>query len=344
MKIAKIPLQPFSRFHFGEFKIDINVALSSTSTFAHSDTLFSALINSYSKKYNDTESFIKSFEDNKLKISSLFYYIENEKTCIYLFPKPVFLDLYSIRDGQHKKRNRILFVSQGVWNNGFDTSQWVDSEGNAKDGFLLLQEGEVLITIDEAKSLGLKAETFIFKIVDNPKNPIRKAHKDDAIFYQSDVEIAKIKDVTTGIYFLYCAEYDAELKLKTSTNIMAYSGIGGEKGNTGRTMLSPVFGESIDFIPKLNGLESGFINLSLINPTNEKELKEIEFFKTILRGGSGFDSVGYHKIVRMIKEGALIKEDSICGQLVDITGENIKYEHKILRNGKALLVPINYKK
>jgi len=49
-----------------------SLIFSSTSSFAHSDTLFSALINSFAS-INDAGILVKAFESNRINISSLFY-------------------------------------------------------------------------------------------------------------------------------------------------------------------------------------------------------------------------------------------------------------------------------
>lgn len=106
MKVVRIPLQPCSRFHFGELKLDHDLALTDTSLFAHSDTLFSALVNAYSSFADGAEDFIMRFrpDGGSIKISSLFYYLQNNEERVYFLPKPVFLDIESPKtvDGNHK--------------------------------------------------------------------------------------------------------------------------------------------------------------------------------------------------------------------------------------------------
>jgi CRISPR type III-A-associated RAMP protein Csm4 len=186
MKIARIPLQPFSRFHFGEFKFDVNLGLSATSAFAHSDTLFSALINSYAY-INDAGTLVEAFEGDQINISSLFYYLKNGDKLIFFLPKPVFLETDSKFDGYHKLRNKIKFVSHSVWQQGFNQEQWAN-----QDEYKIIQN-EFLISKDEYDDFikGIEVpELKIYKTVQNPKSPIRKNAPDDSIFYQTDVEIA----------------------------------------------------------------------------------------------------------------------------------------------------------
>ena len=342
LKITKIPLKPYTKFHFGAFSTDNNVALNSTSLFAHSDMLFAALVNSYSDLFGGAEDFIAEFKNDKLAISSQFYYIEKEEESIYLLPKPLFLDIFTKRDGQHKSRNRIQFVSLKIWEQGFDPSNWIDEKGNITNDYALIQDGAILLTKDEYETFNFSEKTTIFKISDTPKSPIR-AHHNASIFYQADVEIAFInKDTSVGLYFFYQADENAEVKLKTATNALAKSGFGGEKSNMGRTMKDPKF-EELDITEKdTTDYDKSFTNISLISPKDKNELDKIKYFKTILRGGAGHNgATNLYNVIRMIKEGSLIK-DNIVGNIVNI-GKDFK-EREVLRYGKAFLLPICIKK
>ncbi len=339
MKAVRIPLQPHSHFHFGEFKIDSNVALSSTSVFAHSDTLFSALVNSYFHGVGEANDFVGLFSKSKICISSLYYYLKKDDTVVYLLPKPVFLDLYSPRDGEHKLRNQIKFVSAGVWQKGFTTKDWTDA---TKD-YCFIQNHDILLTSKERDELGLNAKDHVFSVVDIPKSPIRKADPNQSIYYQTDVEVGKIKDVEIGFYFLYNADSDAELELKRAVNVLVYSGIGGEKNNTGRVMQEPKY-DNFDLNLVQNKKDTpGFTNISLLNPADAAELKKVIYSQTKLRGGrkSGKDD-GEYEVVRMINEGALLNDKDIRGRLVAI-GTDID-NNKVYRNGLAFVLPLIYYK
>lgn len=337
MKIIRIPLQPHSHFHFGEFKVDSNVALSTTSDHAYSDSLFSAIINSYLDLKGDAQNFVDDYLNKKISISSLFYYLEatDENRIVYLLPKPSFLDLFTSAEGKHKMFNQIKFVSNGIWEMGFDTSKWTEEEDSE---VVFIQNHEILITKEEATMLKIDQSDFVFQTVDIPKSPIRKANPDDSIFYQSDIEIGKIDGIEIGFYFFYIAEQVAESRLKDAVNLISYSSIGGEKQNIGRIMMQPIFGDTINLASNAAG-NKGFTNLSLINPESEMELQDVVYSQTILRGGRETGK-GTYKVVRMIKEGALLSNDKIKGRLVEIGTDFL--ENKALRNGKAFIVPITY--
>lgn len=336
MKVARIPLQPHSRFHFGQFRVDNNVALSNTSEIAHSDTLFSALISSYYLLNNDANELVDQFRRG-LKISSLFHYLKNDNFLIYLLPKPVFLDIYSIRDGNHKLRNKIKYVSHRVWQLGFDTSEWLD-----ESKFKLIQNQQILITIEEFNRLNLKKNDFIFKIVDQPKNPIREVNNDPSIFYRADVEIGRLENVEIGFYLIYDSPEFDDLFLKIAINILAFSGIGGDRSNSGRNMGIPVFDEFIDLhIINNDILKTGYCNLSLLIPKDQSELNMVNLFQTIFRGGanSGINNNKYLGI-RMIQEGGLLFNE-IEGKIVEIGLSDMNVQ--ALKYGKSLYLPISFK-
>jgi len=335
MKIARIPLLPNSRFHFGEFKVDVNVGLSSTSIIAHSDTLFSALINSYNI-INDAGKMVDAFRDRKLNISSLYYYLEINQQIIYFLPKPVFIDADSKIDGNHKLRNKIKFVSKKIWEQGFNQNEW---QNNQK--YIILQNEFVLLK-EEFDSIlpGIDADKIkIFNIIQSPKSPHpqvpeRKNDPKDSIFYLTNLEINdnKIKDLIIGFYFIYSSSEEFEIQLRDAVNVLAKSGIGGEKNNMGRTMGDPQFDEF-----HLDLESENFTNVSVVSPANYSDFQNISLYKSFIRGGRKTSSGGGYKVVRMIKEGALVS-NKLEGKLIIIgTDDN---NNDALRNGLAYLLPV----
>lgn len=338
MKAVRIPLKPYSHFHFGEFKVDSNIALSTTSDIAHSDTLFSALVNAYAEGVGNANDFVKYFSEGKIKLSSLFYYLKKGETIVYLLPKPVVVDINSPRDGKHKLRNQIKFVSNEIWIQGINPGVWVENT----DHFCFIQNHDILLTKKEFETLGLTEKDTVFSVVDIPKSPIRKNDPKDSIYYQADVEIGKIKEVEIGCYFMYNANDDDEVELKRAISLMVYSGLGGEKNTTGRTMADPVYIEDFKTEPMENPIMTkGFTNLSLLNPANDAELADVTFSQTLLRGGRNSGN-GEYKVVRMIAEGALLSTADIKGRLVEI-GTDL-YGNTVLRNGLAFTIPLSYYK
>ncbi len=334
MKIARIPLLEYSRFHFGELKMDDNLALSTSALFAHSDTLFSALVHGYAKHNGDAENFAGEFQNGSIKISSLFYYVLGNEQYVYFLPKPLFLDINSpkSKDGKHKLRNRIKFVSLGVWENGFEEQKWTVENG----GYKIIDNLFVLTDI-EYNSLKTEDDLVICKNVLSPKSPIR-AHDNAAIYYQADVEIGNNSNLEIGWYFMYKANDENEKQLKIATNIMAYSGIGGEIHNTGRTVRAHPEFDTIS-LGTVKSENPNFINVSLFCPENEVEFKYAIHYSTILRGGRKLPHGGNAKVIRMIEEGALLSNEA-KGRIETIGNDGNGYP--ILRNGIPILIPVDY--
>jgi len=348
-KILRFPLRPYTRAHFGELKIDHDLALNDSGEFAHSDTLFSALVHSYAKSPNevDTENFINYFKNNDIKISSLFYYLKNNEKHIYFLPKPVSLGLSDSKEGgRHKDRNRIAYVSVGVWKDGFVNVDFLS------DRYVILQK-KFVITQDEYKALAL-TDTDCEKLqivtkVSNPKSP-QRGPEGSGIYYQTDIQIAgkpnykgtgATDDFEIGWYFLYQAEGQAETDLRKAAAIMAYTGIGGEISHTGRT---PDRAPEADTLELDMGETNEHCSLSLINPS-EAEFENITHYRTTLRGGRRLDDNRNTLLVRMIREGAVFSNNKVHGKLVNLSGLGEDTSRRdangniIWRNGKAFLLP-----
>ena len=335
LKIAKIYLQPFSRFHFGQMKMDHDLSLSDTDSFCRSDTLFAGLVNSYAKanEVQDVATFVKFFEEGLIKHSSLFYFIEKANTePIFLLPKPSFLTLHIEKkaDGSHKRLNKIEFVSLKVWQQGLKIKEWLDSSE-----YRLLQN-KILITTEEFEKMGLNEKDKIFDVDSRPKNNLEKPKTE--IYYQTDVVLQTIKDGTIGLYFFYqCHDKNTELALKNALNILTFTGFGGEINIIGRTPNNvPVFGQEVEIAEKEN-----FSNLSLYNPADMDEFKDCQYYETVLRGGRRKTDKVHTQVVRMVEEGALFKSNRVKGRMVSL-GTHEDGNTTIYRNGIPLLIPIDY--
>ncbi|GJM33933.1 MAG: type III-A CRISPR-associated RAMP protein Csm4 [Saprospiraceae bacterium] len=343
MKIARIPLQPHSRFHFGMMKLDHDLALSDSSFFAHSDTLFSGLVNSYSKLSGAGQTLIDYFEREEIKVSSLLYYITDkteQPTYVHFVPKPLFLEASSDKqkDGQHKKRNRIKFVSLGVVEKGFQADHWLE-----EDQFSILQDTFV-ITQEEKTALGLSPEEVkkisVAQKVFSPKSPQRAHSHNASIYYQTDLQIGDQSKVNVGWYCAYEAEGEAETAFKNALNVLAYTGIGGEVYNTGRTIPEKPDFTSLNFTPITS--PRAWMNIALLNPQNVEEFQQVSFYQTVFRGGrmGTNDPDGKANVVSMIAEGALVTSNDVSGRLVELGLD--EQDRIIYRNGKTLLIPIPY--
>jgi CRISPR type III-A-associated RAMP protein Csm4 len=343
MKIVRIPLKAHARFHFGLMKLDHDLSLADTSFIAHSDTVFSGLVNSYSKLHESGEQIIDFFKSGEIKISSLLYCIGNKELPerqVYFLPKPLFLEAASSKraDGKHKERNRIKFISTGVLNAGFKADEWLE-----KDQFCILQ-GVFVITETERDFLGLSNESAqkatIAQKVLSPKSP-QRAHSDNAsIYYQTDLQIGDQSSFDIGWYCAYEAEGEAEIALKQAFNIMAYTGVGGEIYNTGRTIPEPPIFTNLDLVQ--TSPTTHWMNIALLNPKDSNEFEQVAFYQTTFRGGrtGTNDPQGHAQVVNMITEGALIYSETVSGRLLELGLD--EQDRIIYRNGTTLLIPIPY--
>lgn len=343
MKIARIPLQAHTRFHFGVMKFDHDLALADTTFYAHSDTLFSALVHSYDRLHESGEQLIDRFRDGSLKVSSLLFYLRSKnkpEVSVYFIPKPLFLEARSGKraDGRHKERNRIKFVSLGVLEQGFRADDWLEQKA-----FHVLQKSFV-ITEAEREALGqTPADLNDLRIAEkvlSPKSPQRSHVQNASIFYQTDLQIGDSDQLEIGWYCWYEAEAEAEHMFKQALNVMAYTGIGGEIYNTGRTIpAAPEFSSVV--LPEVT-THRAYTNVGLLNPKDAEELGKVSFYQTAFRGGrtGTGDPNGKAKVVNMIVEGALISSESVRGRLVELGVD--EQERTIYRNGTTLLIPIPY--
>jgi len=338
--IAKIPIQPFSRFHFGKMKMDHDLALSDTSYFAHSDTLFSALINSASRIEDKGQLLVDSFGTAGLKISSLFYFIESKTDTVYLLPKPAFLNskVVKSKDRRHKKLAGVKFVSKKVWDKGLEVTKWLD-----ESKYKLVQKN-IIVTKEEFEALKLNKESKIFQIDSVPKSPKHNGPK-ASIYYQSDIVFNDVKGCTVGLYFLYDCPKSLRINFANALHLAALSGFGGEINIQGRTI--PAIESTLlsDEAMEFKDHNQYYANISLFNPKSEADLEAIVFHETLLRGGRFYDHLdgrSHAQVVRMIAEGALFKHDKIEGRLVSI-GTDMN-GNTIMRNGIPLLIPINYER
>ncbi|MEL6673579.1 MAG: hypothetical protein AAFR61_15350 [Bacteroidota bacterium] len=335
MKAAHIPLRPNSRFHFGELSAEEedNLALSTTSLYAHSDTLFSGLVHSYSRWTGDAAAFVHAFLERKIQISSLCYYLSGNGATVHFLPKPVFLEAQSFKrnDGKHKQRNSISFVSTGTWENGFEPESWFQ-----EDQYQILHDKFVL-TRKEYDDLGIGGEeVFIASVHSTPKSPIRDSEA--AIFYRADVEIGGTDQLQVGWYFLYEADSQHEGDLLSALNVLSWTGIGGEISHIGRTILEDPFATAFQL--NLSQPSDGYANLSLFCPADQGDLNKVGLSTTILRGGRKFLHGGRAKAIRMIREGALFLDNEATGQFV-VLGQDA-FDRPVYRNGVPFLVPLHH--
>jgi len=341
MKIVKLACKPGARFHFGKVALDVNMGLDDTSEWIHSDTLFSALVNTINRiDRGKTKGFIDCFNVGKIKISSAFYYIspQNGGAPIYFLPAPVTVPNLAGED--YKQIKKVKFVSKGIWEEGIPASEWTDEEKcliiNKR---FVCKKGELSFLRNRIKQLK------IYDVVSAPKVKVHTASKEDKLYNQTDVHLENDptfdKDLNVGFYFLAdIRDKDCESLFSLAMEMLVDSGIGGER-SSGCGLF-----ECVEYEPISNGFVSlmgtgYYSNLSLVYPKSSDEFKKLEHYHFITRGGRHLGNGGdnnFLKRVKMISEGAVCLSDEMECDNVDVSP---KGDMSSLRYGKGLYVPLH---
>jgi CRISPR-associated protein Csm4 len=105
-----------ARFHFGE--VARESSLSSSSTYAYSDTLWGALLhNAFLMNKEKADQLVEAIDKNQVSLSSAFFYIEQKGEKVLFLPKPVTYNfvISQSQDLDPKKIKNVEMLSKGVW-------------------------------------------------------------------------------------------------------------------------------------------------------------------------------------------------------------------------------------
>lgn len=301
--------KPRARFHFGKVAPDNNTSLNATSDWLHSDTLFSAIVNTLAAMHPQSEvnRLVEHFERGDIVLSSGFYCFLIGKKPVWFLPKPAHLGLQV--QGEFKDFNRVRLISRGVWESGLGFDDW------GKNGFLFLQNGYAVATKEELAgldSMTAKQRVRFFKEDDAPRVKVHGADQQDAFFYLTYISIADnskwLSDSSTHFYFLLETnkgfEQTADFqKIQTAINMLPMQGVGGER-TAGCGQLQGIETHNFELLPEQG---NGYCSLSLVAPA-EGELGKFDRYQVLTRGGrdigGGNPRIGF---VRMLAEGAFSK-------------------------------------
>lgn len=340
MEAIILKCRPGVHFHFGEFALDSNMSLDSTSVAPHSDTLFSAIIRTVAQisTRETTDRLVDEFRNGNIQVSSVNFCLEYNGNYIYFLPKPICAGLEE--EQEYKRIRKIKFVSKEILDNGYIPKQWLDSSTCTiiQDQFVIAKNEMKNLMDEDAK------HQHIYSISSSPKVKVHTTEITDKLYNQSNVEIGGLnlgnEKALVHYYFLLNTKssLNAEMDnwLSSAINLLPETGIGGERSTGCGNIASIERGNNIDFSPAEN---SSFLSLSLIAPQKKEENSYI-YFDLITRGGRHIGYKQKHlKTIRLIKEGAVLHE-KVLGKIVDITpkeGADIPY----LRNGMAFLIPLH---
>ena len=344
MKAVVLRLKPHSRFHFGKYAPDSDTALNNSSEIMHSDTLFAAMINIYNSVFQDTNAFVRQFEECQIKISSVFYCMQQNGEMIWFLPKPLIFNLVETFD--YKEFNKIEFISKKLWETLKNPIEIINNPD-----IIIIQKKYALLKSESTIPENVLSKVSLFNSVVFPKVHIRKPNQEGGLFQLNSIEIADNSEIDKSLhihfYFLLKTtnQFDQEYgsKLDTLLKILADEGIGAERSTIGQVEgFQIVDNWEINFKEKTSDISNSAL-VSLYSPT-KNELKALTFGKTILRGGRILgkkEDKNYFRLktIRLATEGSIIK-NSGAGQVVNITPEGWKGA-PYKRNGIAFTLPIS---
>ena len=334
MEAFVLKCQAGSHFHFGEISIDSDASLYDTSTYLHSDTLYSALVNTLAKVYETAtvNALRHHIDTGVLRFSSVFHCLERNGDFLYFLPKPTHYQQYV--DDDFKPYKRIKWISKQVWESGILPANW--------DQDCMVIDKKYLISKEEAKSFWGKTvdemdKVQVVKKVTLPKVFVHKPSKKEGVFTVTNLEICRNESCRVHFYFLLDADESFKAsddygRLMMGFRLLADSGIGGEK-STGCGQIKGT--EQIPFSLQIEK-PVGQSVLSLSIPEDEAAFDKYQFYQTLTRGGRKYGEGKQLKFIKMIQEGAYVSSQ-VKGKCT-IIGK--KKDHEVIRSGMAFCVPV----
>jgi CRISPR-associated protein Csm4 len=297
-----------TRFRFGEalgaYTEETHNAQKTTSDYLHSDTLWSALVNAWAFCNPETvENFISECNNGNFKLSSAFYCVEYNAKKVFLLPKPVSMNLFSI--DEPKKLKKIKFISKGVWESGLLPTDWFNAD---KCTFL---QNESIVTLKSEIDKPIE----IYTKETNPKVRARDiTDKEDSFYYETDLFLLHGENFSVNWYFITENNLPKNLQenFKTAMQTLVNLGIGGER-TSGCGSLTEY--KETDFAIDIDH-STYRSSLSLIAP-NENELTETSLYQTIKRGGRFLEKGKCLPMIQMLLEGAVF-DTEIKGRIVTL--------------------------
>lgn len=325
MQAVILKCKPNAQFHFGQIAIDENTSLDDTSEHLHSDTLFSAIINTAARVYpGKVDELVQQFKRGSISVSSGFYCLETlPGQYVYFLPKPLgcrAMRLDKANRDQFKKLKKVKYISKKVWEEGITPDRW-------EEECVFLQKKFVLHPHELPE--GLRADAPEIRLFDKeslPKVKVHTAVQQDNLYIQTNIQIQDNQLLNPApevhFYFLLKADHpeaDAYQQLKTILRFLVDEGIGGER-SAGLGQLEGI--EWQDFSLQVTTPQA-WCNLSLTIPQSREEAARLTYYELLNRGGRAtgrkLKDGNLEKLlsISMVKEGAVLK-DRINGHTVAI--------------------------
>lgn len=301
-----------SPLHIGSDEAGIGV--ENVQCMIHSDTIFSALVNSASLMNNNYIDFLLQ---GNFRISSAFPYKENH----YFLPRPFYP--FPSTFGKYSKEVKKLEFLQEV-----DFQAWIKGELNEKNITGAISRSQ---NIEEVSTLDIR-----------PRNFIDRRTSDTIIYHCGGVVFQK----NCGLYFILETDNEDKGRFQDILKTLKKLGFGGERsigyGQFSFEVIGAIDTEAGVWKNIKNNEGNSFSLLSLCHPA-ENENINAKAYQTVLRKGWVFSTSSKkqmkRKTFRMFEEGSVFI-NQLKGKIVDVTPQGFN-DHDVYRYGKAFSVKMN---
>ncbi len=341
MKALILKCPKAAKFRFGKAGLDVNSSLSTTDTLPHSDTLFSALVNTAFRVGGKTRAnrLVDFFKNDELTISSASFCIELKDKIIFLLPKPVSFDLFDVPAEKRKKYRKVKFISKAAWEKGLSPESWDNINFWTSKVIVTAEERAFLPDIDK-----LYEEITRPRVTDQVRRP------ENNLYFQTELHFRQFDQINIHYFYLYETHSESvEKEFIAYNELLSDTGLGGRISlGCGRLLPFDSNKNILDFAIDCENPSAKYkASLSLINPKDKTELSALKFYDLITRGGrrvaggeediANTATTNILKRIKMLREGAVTTD--VKGRVVDISPENSI--EKFLRYGKAFNISIN---
>ena len=319
------------------------IGIEESLSIAHSDTLFSCLINAYAELHaGDTDvvdKLLAPFHDGEppFRISSAFPFQQPENDMRYYLPKPLVdpLAFYHSRRGQNARKNYGKLIRN---------LPLVDIERFRS--YWLGEGTQTRITRSDLKEAYQEIRSLYVPTI-RPQHTRDRLTDATSIYHTGLVDFAS----NSGLYFLIEINDTSILSWKKFRAVLELAGTNGLGGR--RNHGNGAFDVEEDTIEPLDQTwedlfdeeHNGFVNLSLYRPEPEtlSRLGPIAY-QLVPRRGWCYSSVTptqtKRKAVTMFGEGSVFHKDAPKGTLADVTPDCGFEAHDLYRYGIPFSLPI----
>jgi CRISPR-associated protein Csm4 len=337
-----VKLRFMSTLHLGADVLGIGI--EDSLSIAHSDTVFSCLINAYAELHsgdvNAVDELLAPFHDGNppFRISSAFPFRKRESEVRYYLPRPLMdpLEFYDPRNGQDARKNYGKLIRNLP----------IISVERFKDYWLQPNNSMAKRDLEAAKK---EIRSLCVPTI-RPQHTRDRLTDATSIYHTGLVHFAP----NSGLYFLIEINDTSILswdKFQAVLELAGANGLGGRRNHG-----NGAFDVEEDTIEPLDQAwedlfkqkQSGFLNLSLYRPESQtlKSLNPVAY-QLVPRRGWCYSSVTStqmkRKAVIMFGEGSVFHKDVPKGTLADVTPdtEDSKFTaHKLYRYGIPISLPI----